>query len=162
MCEPTTIAMIVMAAGVGVSAVSAQRNASVQEQVARNNAKVSEYQAQDAERRGEEQVQEVRRQAAALRGTQRSMMASRGLDIGEGTPATIVDQTDFFAQVDQNTARNNGRMEAWGRRAQGANYSAEAAGISPGLAFSTSLLSGAGSVADRWATYSRPARSSAG
>lgn len=158
MCEPTTIAMISAAASVGsgvMSAVGQYQQGQVAKQVARNNATMAEYAAQDAQRRGEEEAQAIQRKASQLSGTQRALMAARGLDLGVGTPAEILDQTDFFAEQDVNTSRFNASREAWSSRARGeqerleGKYAARNANLQ---AFST-LLGTAGSVGEKWAKY---------
>lgn len=141
-------------------AQAAQAQANYNAAVAQNNAQVAEWQAQDAQRRGEEEAQAVRRNADQLKGRQRVTMAARGLDLTEGTAQELQDQTDFFGLTDVATTRNNAAREAWGRRVQGSNFQAEAGmnratarQIRPGMAAASTLLSGAGQVADRW--YSR-------
>lgn len=141
-----------------MAAGSAYQQGQVAKQVARNNATMAEYAAQDAQRRGEEQVQAIQRKASQLKGTQRSMMSGRGLDLGVGTAAELVDQTDFFADQDVATTRYNASREAWSARAQGQDmltqgkYAARNANMQ---AFST-LLGTAGSVAGKWDTYKKP------
>ena len=155
MCEPTTIALIATAAAGTMGAVGAYQQGQAAKQVARNNATMAEYAAQDAERRGEEEAQAIQRKASQLRGAQRSMMAARGLDLGVGTPAELIDQTDFFAEQDRATARTNARREAWSTRAQGQDMLMQGKFASRNAnlqAFST-LLGTAGSVSDKWMTY---------
>lgn len=142
--------------GSGVmSAAGAYQQGQVQKQVARNNATMAEYAAQDAQRRGEEDAQAIQRKAAGLKGTQRAMMAARGLDLGVGTPAEILDQTDFFAEQDVNTTRYNARRDAWNYRARGQQDMFEgrmAARTANQQAFG-SLLGTAGNVSDKWLRY---------
>jgi hypothetical protein len=146
-----TLGSGVMAAG------SMYQQGQMQKQVAANNATMAEYAALDAQRRGEQDAQSIQRKAAGLKGTQRAMMASRGLDLGTGTPAEILDQTDFFAETDVATARGNAARDAWSYRAQAqdlrqqGNFAARNANLQ---AFST-LLGSAGSVADKWSVYTR-------
>lgn len=165
MCEPTTI---LMGVGLAMSAYGAHQQAEGQKelanynaQVASNNATLAEYEALDATRRGDEAAAAVRRNADMLKGSQRSSMAARGLDLAEGTAAELQDQTEFFALTDMATARHNAAREAWSIRAQGSAYSGEAAkqraigsAISPTAAAGSTLLTGAGAVANKW--YSRP------
>lgn len=141
-----------------------QSMASYNAQVAENNAKVADIQAQDAIRRGDEEANAIRRNADMLKGSQRASMAAKGLDLAEGTAAELQDQTDFFSLVDQGTARNNAQKEAWGIRVGATNYRNEAAmqratakSINPGMAAATSLIGGAGQVADRWYTSTKKA-----
>lgn len=139
--------------GTGVSAMSAMNQASANQQIAQNNAKVAEYQAQDIERRGQEDAMAVQRRAAALKSSQRVNLAAKGLDLGYGTAADLQDQTDFFAASDVATARTNAAKDAWGKRAMGANYRAEASAQNPLMASAGTLLGGAGQVADKWYRY---------
>jgi len=144
--------------GTGVmTAASAYQQGQVQKQVAANNATMAEYAAQDAQRRGEEDAASIQRKAAGLKGTQRAMMAARGLDLGVGTAAEIQDQTDFFGETDAATARGNAARDAWAYRAQGQDMMTQgryAARNANAQAFS-SLLGTAGSVAGKWDTYTR-------
>jgi predicted transglutaminase-like cysteine proteinase len=132
-----------------------QAQASAAQQTARNNQIMAGYAAADAQRRGEEEAQAVQRKASQLRGTQRSMMAARGLDLSVGTPTELIDQTDFFGEQDAATARMNARRESWAIRADAANQSAAARADASRLRSSSygSLLGSAASVADKWMTY---------
>ncbi len=164
-----TLSTVGTIAAAGVSAYGAYGQAKANKDQANynaavgdNNAKLADYAAQDAERRGEEEAQKARRDGDQLKGAQRVSMAAKGLDLAEGTAAEITAQTDFFSQVDQQTARLNGRREAWAARGQGANFRSEAAmnrnsakNTSPGLAAATSLMGSASSVADRWKPAAR-------
>lgn len=146
------IPMIATAISGTVSAVGQYQQGQVAKQIGRNNQIMAEYAAQDAQRRGELEAQTIQRQARALKGTQRATMASRGLDLSSGTPADIIDSTDFFAQADANTARYNASREAWSARAQGTQAAFEgrmAARQANTSAFST-LLGTAGQVAGKW------------
>lgn len=157
MCEPTTIALVATAAAGTFSAVSAYQQGQVNKQIANNNAKMAEYAAQDAQRKGELDAQMVQRKASQLSGTQRSMMASRGLDISSGTPAELLDQTDFFGQTDANTARFNASQDAWAYKAEAQDLRSQgkwAARNANTQAFA-SLLGTTGAVADKWSTYTR-------
>lgn len=183
MCEPVTMTAIgtslgasasaayavgtfatMSAVGTGLSAYgmyqqgqSAKAQANYNAQVADNNAKVAEYAALDAQMRGDQEAMKARREGDQLKGAQRATMAARGLDLGQGTPLSLLDETDLFSQADQETIRNNAKREAWSIRNQKANYQSEATlqrmtarSINPGLNATTSLLSGAGSVGAQW------------
>lgn len=148
-------------AGAISQAQAAQDQASYSAAVAENNAKIAEYKAQDAQQRGELEAQRVGREAAQLRGAQRATMAARGLSLGEGTPLSLLEQTDYFGAVDTATTRTNAGKEAWANRAQKANFETEAMSgrataksISPFMAGASSLISGVGKVADKWYTPS--------
>lgn len=152
----TTAQMISLglsAAGTGISALSAYQQSQTAREVAARNAKIADMQAEDALRRGENEAAEVRRRAAATKSSQRVALAAKGLDLTYGTAADLQDQTDFFGESDAATVRTNARKEAWARRSQGANFQAEAASSRPWLAAGSTLLAGAGQVADKWYTY---------
>lgn len=139
------------------SAQAEKGMARYQAAVAENNAKVAEYAAQDAQRRGEEEAIQIARRTAQDKGALRVQQAAAGLDLNNGTTAGLVDQVDFFGQVDQATARGNAGREAWAARVQGSNYRSEAgmqrtraSNINPGADAALTLIAGAGSVADKW------------
>ena len=176
MCEPTTIAAAASylgasagtastigyagtAAAYAAGAYGMYQQGQVSKQVGRNNAIMAERAAQDAQRRGEQEAIAARRKTDQLRGLQRARMAANGLDINFGTPADILDQTDFFAQSDQATIRNNAKRQAWADRAQGANFTSQgdAAATQANLSAFGTLLGGGGQLADKWYTYNRKA-----
>lgn len=176
MCLPAAAAPALLPYILGLSAASTvvstigayqqaqgQKNMNeYQAAVSRNNAQVAEWQAQDALKRGDEAANAARRQADQQKGMLRVGQAARGLDLNEGTAADLQDQIDFFSVADQARARDNGKKEAWAKRAQGQNatndaamYSATADSINPLFAAGTTLLSSAGSVAEKWYAYSK-------
>lgn len=164
MCEPTTLAYIAIASSVvagGTSAYASMQQGQVAKDVAKNNAKMAEYAAQDAVRRGELEAQALSRKGSQLQGTQRALMASRGLDLSFGTPADIIDQTSFFTETDVNTARYNARRDAWAYRAQGDVMRAEgsAAARNANLQATSTLLDTASSVSSMWGKTRKPAGS---
>lgn len=148
----STLGTVASLAGTGIQAMGQYDSASVAQQVAKNNAKIAESQAKDAESRGEQEALDLRRKAAQFKGGQRAKMAANGLDLTYGTQADILDQTDFFSQMDEATVRTNARKEAWNRRAQKANYQAEATSFSPWATAAGTMLTGAGQVASKWYT----------
>lgn len=152
----TTAQMISLglsAAGVATSAIGAYQQAKVAGEVAARNAKIADLQAEDALRRGENEAAELRRRVAATKSAQRVSLAAKGLDLTYGTAADLQDQTDFFGEYDVATVRTNARKEAWSRRSQSANFQAEALSQRPWLSAGSTLLAGAGQVADKWYTY---------
>jgi hypothetical protein len=151
---PAALALGSMAGASVMSAAATYQQGQVQKQIAQNNAVMSEYAAQDAQRRGEEDAMAIQRRASQLSGTQRAVMAGRGLDLETGTAADILDQTDFFAQQDVNTARYNAARDAWSYRARGQQglYEGRAAARNASMQAAGTLLGTAGSVADKWKT----------
>lgn len=138
-----------------VGAQAAGNQAAYAKGIAQNNAIEAERAAADARARGEEDVQDVRRRASMLQGSQRAAMAARGLDLGEGTAADILAQTEFFSSIDQATARDNARRQARGYTSQANNFSAQARASSPSGARNVSLLGGAVGLSDKWMQYTR-------
>lgn len=125
--------------------------------VSENNATMARWQAQDALQRGARTEQTQRLKTAQVRGSQRAALAARGVALDEGSALNLLDDTDYMGEMDVNTIRGNANKEAWGARVQAGNYagdagmlSARADAESPGFAAATSLLTGAGSVADSW------------
>jgi hypothetical protein len=157
----STLAAASMAAGVGagvLGAAGAYQQGQAAKAMGRNNQIMAEYAAQDALRRGDAEAAAVQRRASQVQGAQRAALAAKGLDINAGTAGELQDQTDFFSQVDQSTARTNAARDAWSARVQGANARAQgdaAARQGTTGAFATLLGTGA-QVADKWATWSKP------
>ena len=137
-------------ASAAVSARAAQNQATLARGVARNNAAIADMQSADALKRGEDNATRALRQGRMVAASQRAAFSARGLDISEGTPADIIDQTDFFSQSDAETARSNGRKEAWAAQVARGNSLAQASAARPGEAFGTTLLASAPAVASRW------------
>lgn len=133
-----------------VSANAQKNQAAANQAIADQNAAVAESQAQDAVKRGDQEASAAMRRARALAGAQRAGFSARGIDITDGTAADILDQTDFFGQIDAETARTNAKKEAWNLRARKRGYEIESSASNPNAAFSNSLLSSAGSVAGSW------------
>lgn len=137
-------------ASAAVSARAAQNQATLARGVARNNAAIADMQSADALKRGEDNATRALRQGRMVAASQRAAFSARGLDISEGTPADIIDQTNFFSQSDAETARSNGRKEAWAAQVARGNSLAQASAARPGEAFGTTLLASAPAVASRW------------
>ena len=133
--------------------------------VNRNNATIAEWQARDAITRGQKAEQQQRLKVAQLKSTQRASFAARGMAVDEGSPLSILDDTDFMGEQDALTLRDNAAREAWGYRVQAGNYAGDAGMLSgradaesPFKAGATTLLSNAGAVASSW--YSRKTKTS--
>lgn len=168
MCHPA-IGAIFSAIGSMQQAQAQQDQANYNAAVASNNAKVAEYQAQDAQQRGDIETQKVAREAAQMKGAQRATLAARGLSLTEGTPLSLLEQSDYFGAVDVATSRTNTNKAVWERRTQAKQFEAEAAqqrsvasGINPlfsGIASGASTFVSAGGTVDKkWYTFgSKPA-----
>jgi hypothetical protein len=161
MCEPATAIMaasaIVSASGAMTQAQGQKNQAEYASLVGANNAKLAEWQAQSVEEKGIRAGEAVGRNQAKVRATQKAALAANGLDLGEGSAAATLAQTDYFGLEDQRTTAQNASDQAWGVRRKGAEYTAEAAmqkskadSINPFMSGATSLLGSAANVADKW------------
>lgn len=169
MCEPVTI---IAAAGVVLNAYSQNQQAKASQDtadfnaaVASNNATLDDFRARDALQRGSEKIFARRLQQAQTIGTQRARLAARGLSLESGSALNILLDTDFIADLDVNTLSNNADKEAWAlrqnagaHRAQSSLLTAQAKAISPGLATTTTLLSGAVQVAGVHEKFKAPSQ----
>lgn len=135
------------------------------------NANISETQARMAVQIGQREEQQLRLRSAQLKGKQRVGFAASGVDLGVGSTARVLATTDYMTEVDAAEVRANAARQAFGyrvqstnqkfaamtARAQGAQYrqgsafqTITASGVSPFGVASTSLLGGAGQVAQSW------------
>lgn len=165
----------ILAAGVGMSAIGAYNQSQqtkaayqYQSQVNANNAKIAEWQAQDALQRGARVEQQQRLKTASLKGSQRARLAASGVALDEGSPLNVLQDTDYLGDLDARTIRDNAAKEAWSYRNQSAGFtsdasmlSARASAESPLMAGATSLLGGAGLVADSWYRHNQAGKNSA-
>jgi len=158
MCNPIVGAMF--SAFGKMQEMSAQQDmARAQARIADNNAKVAEWQAQSAESKGQREIENVGRKQADVRGKQMAGMAANGVDLGSGSPAAVLAQTDYYGLEDQRTVAQNTSDEAWGLRAKATDYknqgnlsNAKASNMNPFMAGVGSLLGSVGDVADKWST----------
>lgn len=134
------------------TAAAAYQQARTNKAIAKNNQEVANFAADDAQRRGETKAMESQRKARQVASAQRAAYAARGLDMSVGTPADVIEQTDFFGQADAATARDNAAKEAWGLKMQGRGFGIQASAANGNEAFATSLLGSAGAVSDKWYT----------
>lgn len=140
-------------AGAGLSAYGQYQQAQAAKDAANYNRKAAEIQAADARDRGVYEQEALGRKVGAMRGQQRANMAANGLDITSGTPAAVLEQTDYYGLEDQRTLATNIEREASGfsNRARLAGMQADS--IDPTTSAAGSLLTNAGSVADKWYRY---------
>lgn len=160
----SNIGLATQAAGVVTSAMGASNNAKAekyaldyQAKVAANNAQIARWQASDAITRGQAEAGRQQLKTRQLKGTQRAMMAARGVDLGEGSALNILSDTDFMGALDANQITDNAAKEAWSYQQEANNASSNsevlrgrAKGVSPGSAAFSTLLSGAGGVMSSW------------
>lgn len=145
-----TAAQGIQLAAAGVAAANTYQQAQTAKATAKANAASAEQAAQSAEAQGNLNADAARRKGGQVTGAERAGYSARGVDIGEGTAASVIDQSDFFSQVDQTTARNNASKQAWADRAQETNFNNEAGSYNPMAQGAGTLLSTAAPVAQKW------------
>jgi hypothetical protein len=125
--------------------------------VSRNNARLLEYRAQDELRKGEDDAIALRRRSEQVKSAQRVDFASRGVDVNEGSAQDAQNETDFFSETDQITARLNAQRNAWATGIQrddllrDAEFNTRLArSRDPRGAYRRSLLTDAPRVASSW------------
>lgn len=155
--------------GIGTSAVGAYFNAQGQKSTLNaqadlddTNAKLQDMNAQSAILSGQRQEQAVDLNTAQLKSSQRASMAANGVDLSSETPVNVLTSTDVVGQVDAATVAANASRTAFGYQIQKTNLLNKARGerttadaISPFTSGVTSLISGAGSVADSWYKFKK-------
>jgi hypothetical protein len=160
-----TAASGVMAAGGAVAQGRAQKKqAAYQAQVERNNAQIATWQAADAVQRGRIEEQNQRLKVARIAGSQRAGFASSGVELGSGSPLDVLMDTAQLGELDALTIRSNAEREAYGYTTQSSNLTAQSgltrmagrnAQTAGYISAGSTLLSTAGTAADRYGTYKR-------
>lgn len=155
-----------LTSGIGAySSIQSQRSMlDTQAAIADANARISEIGAQSALSAGQQQVASLTMRAGALKSGQRAQMAANGIDLGVGSAAEVLASTDIMKEIDANTTTANATRAAWGFRTQATSAQidaltkrASAGSMNPALAAGTSLLGGAGGVAEKWYMFNRMA-----
>ena len=158
MADPLTGVLVgSVALGTGISAASAYDAGETNNALAKHNAAIGEIQARDALHRGQEHILDVREASETLKGSQRAGFATQNVQVGTGSAAIIQAETDYIAELEVNTIKNNAAMEAWGHRVGAETTRARgelARNQGRGQAVGT-LLSGIGDVAVTQATLTR-------
>lgn len=137
------------------SAKSQKIQARLQADLAEHNARMAEMGARQALFAGQRHAAARSLQAGQLLSAQKAAQAASGVDLSVGSAAEVRAGTELFKEADVNQIEANALMQAWGYRTQAADYRAQAgmaksSAPSPALAAASTLLTGAGSVADSW------------
>ncbi len=129
-----------------------QQQADYNAAIDRNNAIAANYQAQSAIEKGEVDEKQSRLQTKRLAGQQTAALAANGIQLGSGSAADVLADTAEQGELDAQTTAHNAQLAAWGYKNQADNYNAQAVGTeAAGRSNATgSLLSGIGTVADKW------------
>lgn len=174
----TVLGSIGQAQGAAQSAGAARQQAATRTRVAeqqyryqaaveRNNAEAARSLAEDELARGVVEERQYRQQAGALRARQVAVLAASGVALDDDSSALdVLADTDTLAAYDVGTIRRNAERRAYQQRLRAMNFESQAAladygaatalasnaysGPSAGQAALGPLLSGAGSVAERW------------
>jgi len=169
MCTPM-LGMILNFAG-AMSAAAGQRQAAeakaaeyeYQAKIDENNRNVALWKAADAKARGAKEEAALRVKVAGLKGRQRSALAASGVEVGSGSALDILGDTAALGELDALTIRSNAERESYEQNVVASNLQANAgmkrmgaqnARIAGKIGATTSLLSGAGSIASKWQNYS--------
>jgi len=165
MCSPSiffsALGAVVSFAGARAQGKAEQQRYDYQAKVDANNKKVSEWKAQDAIARGDIKEKQHRLKVSQLKGRQNAVISAGGIEVADGSALDILADTAWMGELDALTIRSNSEREAYDYRVQASNQGAQSqlntmAGQNAATAGNynamTSLLSGAGSVADKWYT----------
>lgn len=168
MAMAANVSLALAAVGTAMSAYgmyqqgqAAKKQAEYQASVSRNNQAIAEQNAKAALARGEAEEERHRDKVSLLHGRQTSLLSAGGVDISDpdSSAVDVLVGTMELGELDAQTIRHNSEMEAREHRVRGMNFGAEAglnssrataAGQAGTFGAATSLLSGAGSVADKW------------
>jgi len=139
-------------------AANLRYNAAIQ----RNNQIIANRNADDAIKRGKIEEQQNRLRIAQLKGEQRARTGSSGILVDQGSALDLLADTAEIGEYESQIILNNAEREASGFRTQASNYGSsainsdiaadntQAAGLQTA---GTTLISGAGRVADSWYRY---------
>lgn len=175
MCEPISastaawIAMGTTAASTAVSMYSSHQQAksqqaglNMQAEAAMRDANNSDAAARREEERGDQEARAIGQRQAGIRAKQAAGFAANGVDVGFGSAAATLDQTDYYGMEDQQTTARNATDASYSQRDRadqlrrtGTFTSNQAGKISPWMQTGATMLAGAGKVADRWYSYKK-------
>jgi len=112
MCEPVTIAMA--AVGAGVSIYSQVSKGQAEGQIAKNNVELINQQRAAGLQRGEEMSSAIKAQGARMGATALTQMGAGGIDPTSGSASALLAANTANAAADAERAKANAAMEAWG------------------------------------------------
>jgi hypothetical protein len=138
---------------------AAKQNAAYQANVANQNASIAQAQAISVGQQGAAEQAQIRQRARQVTGAQKASLSASGLDIGSGSPLSILADTAYQSEQDVQTSRYNTALQMWGLNNQAANYRSQASNaIAAGNNAATStLLTGVTSLAKQYSSYNNQA-----
>lgn len=150
MCVPllTAIGTAVSTVGSIQQGRAAAAAATAQANAADQNAKISAKQAELAAQNGAREEREMRQRGAAFAASQKAGFSASGLDIGAGSPLSVLMDTNYQNELDALTVRRNASNKVWGYQAEQTNFTnqANAARSAARNARSTANLMAVGSL----------------
>lgn len=149
------LALVTQGLGTVSSAAGAFVKASAESAAAKQNAAIATAAAINEQRVGDSTAQRLYAQTNQLKGTQRASLAARGLDLGTGSPLDILTSTDVMGAADQATNKTDTQLRVNADLNKAAFYKSQASNASPFVSAGSSLVTGAGKVADKWYDYKK-------
>lgn len=150
---------VASAVGTGVSIYGTIQQGKAAKKQAEYTAALSENEAAWARYKGKKEADRIRRSAARLKANQAAGYAAAGVDVGEGTPIDLFEETTYEAELDALNAIGSGEYragvlesEAELYRTAGKNYddASMVSAIGQGLTGMGSLLETGARGYDRW------------
>lgn len=161
MCEPQTIVLggaLISGYGAYKEQKAQKDSIEYQQAEAEINGGLQDQAARDAMQRGKQAAQDHMRQVGQFKAEQTAVLAASGMDISQGTPASLLDDTQYMGDLDLRRIQQNAKREAWGYRVEAGNMrstanmlGATADNINPIMG---GILGAAGSVASNWQAFS--------
>lgn len=156
--------------GAGVGAYGAIKQGEAQQQAAgyqaavdKNNATIAGWNADIAEQSQVAKTQAIERQGSLRAGAQRAALSAGGVDAASGSSLDLLDATAQDTARAASASQYQGDLTGYGYRTQQQNFLGQAevataggnnAATAGAIGGFSTLLGGAGQVADRWYRYS--------
>lgn len=150
---------IATGAGVLTTAYAAKQQAEAENQAAEYNAQIMDFnadaagmQAGQVKTQGELEAKQLRLQASKMKSTQKSLLASSGALVGDGSAEDLLNDTVRVGEQDAMTAVHNAALQSWGynveeTRSRSQGKLQRASKSNSNRAFGTALLTGGSRVA---------------
>lgn len=128
MCDPASLAIasaVVTAGGQVYSGIYASQQAGYQAQIAQQNKELARESGQDAIARGQEEQRRLGRETAQRVGSQRARLSANNVDVGFGSAARVVTDTEALAADDAAVIAENTRRQVRSFQIDAFNYESE-------------------------------------
>lgn len=156
MCDPVTASLVLTGVTAGVQFNAARQQASHTKAVGRFNARVAENKATEVRNVGIEQENQARQEARQLQSRQRAVLASRGVQVDEGSALALQEDTKLIGDINALRIRRNteGQAQALELGSQLTTSAAGARSSALRQQGTAALIGGAGRVASQWYQFS--------